>query len=214
MSAKINNAFISVEGNEGVGKSTVMSYLKRLLEKNKCQFVATREPGGTEIAERIRSLLLEHHEEKMADDTELLLLFAGRAQHIEKVIRPALANNEWVISDRFTDASFAYQGGARGIELSRIEALANWVQGDLWPSLTLLLDAPVDVAMARVSKRGKKDRIEQEKIEFFEKVRQSYLDLAKKHPERFVLVDASQDQEKVCYDIGQIMNQRFGLDVK
>jgi len=213
MSKNNNHAFISVEGNEGVGKTTVMNFIKDLLQKNSCSYVATREPGGTEIAEKIRQLLLEHHSEKMADDAELLLLFAGRAQHIESVIKPALAKGEWVITDRFTDASYAYQGGARGIPLSRIEALAKWVQGDLWPSLTFLLDAPVDVAMQRVSNRGKKDRIELEKIEFFEKVRQSYLDLAKKHPNRFVLIDASQNQEKVCYDIAQIMNQRFGLNV-
>ena len=207
----LKNAFISVEGNEGVGKSTVMHYLKKLLEKNNCSYVATREPGGTEIAEKIRQLILDHHEEPMADDTELLLLFAGRAQHIKKLILPALERGEWVVSDRFTDASFAYQGGARGIAIDRIEALAHWVQGDLWPSLTLLLDAPVDVAMQRVSKRGNKDRIELEKTDFFERVRQTYLSLAKKNPNRFIVVDASQNQEKVCYDIGQIMNQRFGL---
>ena len=207
----LKNAFISVEGNEGVGKSTVMHYLKKLLEKNNCSYVATREPGGTEIAEKIRQLILDHHEEPMADDTELLLLFAGRAQHIKKLILPALELGLWVVSDRFTDASFAYQGGARGIAMDRIEALAHWVQGDLWPSLTLLLDAPVDVAMQRVSKRGNKDRIELEKTDFFERVRQTYLSLAKKNPNRFIVVDASQNQEKVCYDIGQIMNQRFGL---
>jgi dTMP kinase len=213
MTASLNNNFITVEGNEGVGKTTVMNFLKDLLEKNKCQYVATREPGGPDIAEKIRQLILEHHEEVMAHDTELLLLFAGRAQHIEKLILPTLKRGEWVISDRFTDASFAYQGGARGIPLERIESLADWVQGGLWPSLTLLLDAPVDIAMERVSKRGAKDRIELEKIEFFENVRRSYLDLAKKNPNRFVLVDASQNQEKVCYDIAQIMNQRFGLHV-
>jgi dTMP kinase len=206
------HAFISIEGNEGVGKSTVMQYLKKLLEKNNCPYVVTREPGGTEIAEKIRQLILDHHTEVMSDDTELLLLFAGRAQHIKQLILPALHRGEWVITDRFTDASFAYQGGARGIALDRIEALANWVQGDLWPTLTLLLDAPVDVAMRRVAERGKKDRIELEKIDFFERVRQSYLSLAKKNPNRFVLIDASQNQEKVCYDIGQVMNQRFDLD--
>lgn len=213
MITKRNNAFISIEGNEGVGKTTVMNYLKNLLEKNKCPFVATREPGGTEIAERIRQLILEHHEEKMIADTEILLFFAGRAQHINQVILPALKNGEWVLTDRFTDASFAYQGAARGISYDRVKMLADWVQGDLWPDLTLLLDAPVEITMQRVAQRGEKDRIEQEKFDFFERVRQSYLELAKKEPKRFVLIDASQNQEKVCYDIGQIMNQRFGLDV-
>jgi dTMP kinase len=211
MTELCKNAFISIEGNEGVGKSTAMHYLKQCLEKNNCPYVATREPGGTEIAEKIRQLLLDHHTEVMADDTELLLLFAGRAQHIQQLIVPALQRGEWVITDRFTDASFAYQGGARGIAFERIESLASWVQGDLWPTLTFLLDAPVDVAMQRVTERGKKDRFEVEAVDFFERVRQSYLSLAKKNPHRFVLIDASQNLEKVCYDIGQIMSQRFGL---
>lgn len=213
MRDKKMNLFITVEGNEGVGKSTVVAYLKTLFDKNNCQFIMTREPGGTEIAEKIRALLLDHHQEMMADDTELLLIFAGRAQHIEKVIRPALGEGKWVVSDRFTDASFAYQGGARGIALSRIEALANWVQNDLWPNVTFLLDAPVDIAMDRVQKRGKKDRIECEDKIFFDKVRYAYLDLAKKHSDRFIVIDAAQDSKKVCYDIATIMQKRYGFDV-
>lgn len=207
------NQFITVEGNEGVGKSTVVRFLTSLFEKNAIPLVTTREPGGTEIAEHIRTVLLAHHTEAMASDTELLLMFAGRAQHIAKVIRPALAQGKWVLSDRFTDASFAYQGVARGIPLSRVEALANWVQGDFWPNLTILLDAPVDVAMSRVQNRGEKDRIECEKPVFFESVRKAYLDLAKKHADRFVCVDAAQDPEKVCYDIALIMQERYGFHV-
>ena len=214
MNTKTKQAFITIEGNEGVGKTTAIKYIKKILKLNDCAYVLTREPGGTEIAEKIRQLLLNHYDEKMANDTELLLLFAGRAQHLQSLILPALEEGKWVISDRFTDASFAYQGGARGILMQRIEALADWVQGDLWPELTILLDAPVDIALERVAKRGAKDRIEQEAVDFFEKVRQSYLDLAKKYPERYVLVDASQNQQKVCYDIGQILQQRFGLNVE
>lgn len=207
------NHFISIEGIEGVGKSTIVNFLIKILQHNSCDFIKTREPGGTEIAEKIRTLLLTHHLERMCQDTELLLMFAGRAQNIQSVILPALVAGKWVLSDRFTDASFAYQGGGRGLSVVRISELAHWVQGELWPNLTLLLDAPVEVAMTRVQSRGAKDRIEQEGLAFFERARLAYLDLANKHPDRFVIVDASQAQKKVCDDIATIMQQKYGFNV-
>jgi len=184
--------FISIEGVEGVGKSTALKFLQQYLTEQKINFVMTREPGGTPIAEEIRKILLGHHEEVMCPDTELLLMFAGRAQNIAQVILPALRRGHWVLTDRFTDASFAYQGGGRGISHQHIVELARWVQGDLQPDLTLLLDAPVDVSFARLSNRGAKDRIETEGVTFFARVRQAYLDLAENAPERFRIIDATQ----------------------
>ena len=184
--------FISIEGVEGVGKSTALQFLQQYLTQQQITFVLTREPGGTPIAEEIRKILLTPHDEVMCPDTELLLMFAGRAQNIAQVVLPALRRGHWVLSDRFTDASFAYQGGGRGIALQHIVELARWVQGDLKPDLTLLLDAPVDVSFARVSSRGAKDRIETEGVTFFARVRQSYLDLAEREPERFRIIDATQ----------------------
>lgn len=184
--------FISFEGVEGVGKSTAVRFLHRYLEQASISAVMTREPGGTEIAEAIRSVLLGHHAESMCCDTELLLMFAGRAQHITQVIAPALQQGQWVLTDRFTDATFAYQGGGRGIAVERIATLAAWLKPDLQPNLTFLLDAPVEIGLERIRQRGKKDRIEEEKLVFFERVRATYLALVKKQPERFCVIDATQ----------------------
>lgn len=185
--------FISLEGIEGVGKSTAIQYLHQYLQKQSIPVVLTREPGGTPIAEAIRAVLLGHHTEMMSSDTELLLMFAGRAQNISEVIVPALQQGQWVLSDRFTDASFAYQGGGRGVPLQHIIELSRWVQKGLQPDLTFLLDAPVEIGLQRMLSRGAKDRIELEGIDFFKRVRASYLELAAREPERFCVIDATQE---------------------
>jgi dTMP kinase len=197
--------FITVEGVEGVGKSTIIKFIAHYFQKMGVNIIVTREPGGTEIAESIRQLILGHHQEVMATDTELLLMFASRAQHIDQVIRPGLLAGNIVLSDRFTDATYAYQGGGRGISIDRIKQLESWVQGGLKPDLTLLLDAPIEVGLNRLLSRGAKDRIEQEKVEFFYRVRQSYLDLAKQEPNRFVIIDATCAQEVVEKNIEGIL---------
>lgn len=183
--------FITVEGTEGVGKSTNIAYLCSLLERQGIEVVLTREPGGTPLAEELRELLLSPREEKVSQDTELLLMFAARAQHIENVIRPALERGVWVISDRFTDATFAYQGGGRGVDQAHIAILEKLVQHGLHPDLTLLLDLPVEIGLKRASERSAPDRFEQEKIVFFEKVRAAYLSRAGAEPERFAVIDAA-----------------------
>lgn len=185
--------FISFEGIEGVGKSTALQSVRDYLEENAISYMMTREPGGTPIAEAIRQVLLNHYPEKMNSETELLLMFAGRAQNIHSVILPALERGQWVLSDRFSDSSFAYQGGGRGVPIKHIAELASWVQGDLTPDLTILLDAPAAVGLSRVDSRSAKDRIEIEGVEFFERVRQQYLDRAAKEPERFCVIDSNQN---------------------
>jgi len=185
--------FITLEGGEGAGKSTQLAYIRRRIESAGIPLRVTREPGGTPLAEQIRALLLDHRDEAMAADTELLLMFAARAQHLASLIRPALARGEWVLCDRFTDATYAYQGGGRGIDFARIAVLEEWVQGELCPDLTLLLDLPVEVGMARAGRRGELDRFEREQCDFFERVRAAYLTRAAREPQRFCVIDASQD---------------------
>ncbi|ATN67179.1 dTMP kinase [Coxiella burnetii] len=189
--------FISFEGIEGVGKTTALNWVREQLEAARIPYVVTREPGGTPIAEAIRDVLLSHSDEMMCPDTELLLMFAGRAQNIAHVVLPALRRGQWVLSDRFTDASFAYQGGGRGIPVKHIEELAGWVLGNLKPDLTLLLDAPVSVGLCRVKSRGAKDRIEAEGLEFFKRVRECYLALANQEPARFRVIHTDQDLSNV-----------------
>lgn len=193
--------FISIEGVEGVGKSTMVNAICDALGQQSIPHLVTREPGGTPVAEAIRDILLREHEESVSPDTELLLMFAGRVQNIQHVIMPALQAGQWVLTDRFTDASFAYQGGGRGIAERYITYLAEWVQGDLEPDLTFLLDAPVDVGFSRIKHRGEKDRIENEKIEFFERVRAAYLEQAKRHPERYRVIDATQEPSQVVQQV-------------
>ena len=185
--------FISFEGIEGVGKTTALNYVQEQLDVVHIPYVITREPGGTPISEAIRGILLNHYDETMCPDTELLLMFAGRTQNIAHVILPALRRGQWVLSDRFIDASFAYQGGGRGILVKYIEELAQWVLGNLKPDLTLLLDAPVSISLSRVKSRGAKDRIETEGLEFFKRVRESYLVLANQEPVRFQIIRAYQE---------------------
>ena len=189
--------FITFEGIEGVGKSTTISHLVGVLERAGHSVLVTREPGGTPMAESIRDLVASHGDEAMPDVAELLLVFAARALHVNNVIRPALEAGTWVVSDRFTDSSRAYQGGGRGLPADDINLLADWVHGDIVPDLTILLDAPVEIGMQRAGKRGDPDRFESEQSEFFERVRLTYLQLAEQDPERFVVVDASQPLETV-----------------
>ena len=189
--------FITIEGGEGVGKSTNIDFIAQRLKQQGTPFILTREPGGTPLAEDIRQLLLTPRDESVAENTELLLMFAARAQHIATVIEPALARGEWVVCDRFTDATFAYQGGGRGIPMTKIADLEQWVQGDLRPDFTVLLDASVDIGMSRASKRGALDRFEQEQKDFFEKVRAAYLAMAEQHSNRYRVVDASLSLEQV-----------------
>ncbi len=184
--------FITVEGVEGAGKTTAMNHIADHIRAAGHELVITREPGGTGLGEDLRGLLLGHKHDGMSDDTELLLMFAARAEHIYKVIQPALDAGKWVLCDRFTDATYAYQGAGRGIDTTRIAKLESWVQGDLRPNYTILMDLPVDIGLARAAQRSEPDRFEKQKMVFFEKVRGGYLNLAKRHPERYRVVDASQ----------------------
>jgi dTMP kinase len=193
--------FITLEGGEGLGKSTNLHFIKDFLENNGLSVRVTREPGGTPLAEQIRCLLLEERSESVAEQTELLLMFSARAQHLKEVICPALAQGQWVISDRFTDATYAYQGGGRAIDVSLIQQLETWVQGTFRPDLTLLLDAPINIGMSRMKERVISDRFEQEQFPFFERVRQAYLLQAQKNPDRIQVVNANQSLTAVQNDI-------------
>ena len=197
--------FITLEGGEGVGKTTNIAFIQSLLEANNIPILLTREPGGTALAEKLRELLLDKEQEAIAEQAELLMMFAARAQHIKHVIKPALEQGSWVLCDRFTDATYAYQGGGRGMELSSIRWLENFVQGDLRPDLTLLLDAPIQIGMNRAGQRGTLDRFESEKIAFFEQVRQAYLSIAEQQAERVKIIDASASLENVQTQIKQII---------
>ena len=190
--------FITLEGIEGAGKSTSVQFLAEYLRSKGVDFILTREPGGTEIAEKIRQIILAHHQEPMHPDTEMLLYFAGRAQHFNQVILPALQRGQWVICDRFTDASYAYQGGGRGISQEKIAALERWVQGDLRPDYTLLFDVAVSIGLNRIKKNRVLDRFEVEKESFFERVRDCYLERARKEPKRFHIIDANQTPQEVA----------------
>ena len=189
--------FITVEGVEGVGKSSNMDYLAKLIRDAGFEVVCTREPGGTAFAEDIRNLLLAHNEEAIPAVAESLLFFAARRINLDNLIKPALKTGRWVLCDRFTDASRAYQGGGRGLDRDMINRLAEWVQEGLEPDLTLLLDAPVATGLARASGRGAADRMESENLDFFERVREAYLKLAETYPERIRIIDASVGLEQV-----------------
>lgn len=193
--------FVTLEGPEGAGKSTNREYLADRLRARGLDVVLTREPGGTPLAERIRDLLLTPADEPMAVDTELLLVFAARAQHLAQVIRPALARGAVVLCDRFTDATYAYQGGGRGLPLERIAQLETFVQGDLRPDLTLIFDLPVEVGLARAAARGRLDRFEQEGMCFFEAVRSAYLQRAEAAPLRYRVLDAGRPLSAVQRDV-------------
>ncbi len=197
--------FITVEGGEGVGKSTNIAVVVDWLEEQGIAYCKTREPGGTPLAEQIRQLLLAPRDEAMAPMAELLLVFAARSQHIETVIEPALAAGQWVVCDRFTDATYAYQGAGRQLSLEWIAQLENLVQGNLRPDLTLLLDAPLDVGLSRAGQRGDLDRFEQEQRTFFERVRSAYLERAAAEPGRFELVDTNRPLALIADDIRALL---------
>ncbi|TPW18262.1 MAG: dTMP kinase [Halothiobacillaceae bacterium] len=197
--------FITVEGIEGVGKSSNIAFIQQYLEEHHQAVVLTREPGGTALGEQIRDLLLGHRHDGMCNATELLLMFAARAEHLDKVILPHLQAGRWVLCDRFTDATYAYQGGGRGMSDERIGILESWVQGTLRPDLTLLLDAPVDVALGRAQRRSEPDRFERSTQAFFAQVRTKYLELAQHYPQRYRLIDASQTLTRVQSEIRQVL---------
>jgi dTMP kinase len=193
--------FITLEGGEGVGKTTNLAFIEAWLRERGIAFVRTREPGGTPLGEELRKLLLGF--EAIGPEAELLLVFAARAQHLREVIRPALEQGIWVVSDRFTDASHAYQGGGRGLPAAAIDWLENWVQDDLQPDLTLLLDAPPEVGLARARRRGPADRFEAETVDFFQRIRAAYRARAARHPDRIQPIDAARALPEVQADIAR-----------
>lgn len=207
----MSGLFITLEGPEGAGKSTNREYLAARLREQGIDVLLTREPGGTPLAERVRELLLAPSDETMASDTELLLVFAARAQHLAQVIVPALERGAVVLCDRFTDATYAYQGGGRGLDVARIAQLEDFVQGALRPDLTLVFDLPVEVGLARAAARGRLDRFEQEGRAFFEAVRSTYLQRAKAEPARYHILDAAQSLAAVQRDLDALLPQLLEL---
>lgn len=197
--------FITLEGGEGAGKSTNLAFIKTYLEQRNIPLIVTREPGGTLLAEKLRQLLLEKNLENWTGEAELLLMFAARSQHLKQVIQPALAAGHWVLCDRFTDATYAYQGGGRLVDNKNIAWLENLVQGDFRPDLTLLFDVPVEIGMQRVTTRGNTDRFEAEKLEFFQAVRLAYLRQAEQHADRFRIINADQQLADVQKDIVDVL---------
>ncbi len=193
--------FITVEGIEGVGKSSNIDVLVRHIENAGFEVVQTHEPGGTPLSADIRNILMHRGDEPIPEIAELLLMFAARSLNVNNNIRPALDAGKWVVCDRFTDSSRAYQSGGRGLPMETVNQVADWVHGDLWPDLTILLDAPVEVGMARAGNRSKPDRIEKEENEFFARVRESYLELAANEPERFVVIDTTRALPEVQADV-------------
>jgi len=199
--------FISIEGIEGVGKSTNIKVLVERIEAAGHRVLTTREPGGTPLAEDIRDIVQHRSDEPIPEIAEVLLIFAARSLNVNNVILPALEAGTWVISDRYTDSSRAYQGGGRGIPMETINRLADWVHGDIWPDLTILLDAPVEIGMQRTDKRGERDRFEQERHDFFQRVRECYLQLAATDPSRFVIIDTTQSIDDVGAEVTAVAEQ-------
>ncbi|WP_127477235.1 dTMP kinase [Sulfurivermis fontis] len=198
--------FITLEGGEGAGKSSNLEHIHRRLSAAGKRVIRTREPGGTPLGEQLRALLLDRSQSAMVADTELLLMFAARAQHLGELIVPALERGDWVLCDRFTDATYAYQGGGRGIDPERIRVLEQWVQRELRPDLTLLLDLPVEQGLQRAGARSDPDRFEQEQEDFFRRVRDAYHARAAQEPERFRLIDASRPLPEVQAQIDQVLD--------
>ena len=196
--------FITLEGIDGAGKSTQLAWIVELLQRAGLQAIVTREPGGTELGERLRAVLLDKSM-TMHAETEALLMFAARCEHLDKVILPALAQGQWVISDRFTDASFAYQGGGRGLDTGKLEILEHWVQGALQPDLTLYFDVSVEVGQQRVSQIKAADRFEKERGDFFQRVRAAYLDRAQQFSSRIKIIDSSQSLAQVKAAVEQTL---------
>lgn len=204
---KAKGKFITLEGSEGVGKTTSLNFVKSLIEEKGHRVLVTREPGGTPLAEDLRATLLSNREEIVEPDSELLLMFAARVQHVNQVITPALNAGDWVICDRFVDASYAYQGGGRGIPVEKIRSLEQWSLGDFKPDLTILLDMSVEEGMERTRLRGSPDRFETEKLQFFEKIRRAYLDRANSEPSRIKIIDASPSIEDVQKSLRSLVQE-------
>jgi dTMP kinase len=196
------NKFITFEGVDGAGKSTHLAWFSDALRQRGLDVVVTREPGGTELGEQLRTILLN---QPMCIGTEALLMFAARLEHIEQVIKPALQAGKWVISDRFSDASFAYQGGGRGLDWAKLNLLEQWVHADLQPDLTLFFDVPVEVARQRLANNFTLDRFEQEQSDFFERVRAGYHKRVQQNPQRYTVIDAAQSLEQVQQQLAQIL---------
>ncbi|WP_062268838.1 dTMP kinase [Endozoicomonas arenosclerae] len=203
--------FLTIEGGEGAGKTTAVNFIKNWMNERQLAFTETREPGGTQVAEELRSLLLGHHGEPLSDITELLMMFAARSQNLFHNIKPGLEAGKIVLCDRFTDATYAYQGGGRGLNTLPVETLENLVQGSLRPDMTILLDVDPEIGMARAKGRGGKlDRIELEKMDFFVRVRNAYLERAKQFPEQFEIIDAGQSLENVQQQLLAVLERRLG----
>lgn len=196
---------ITLEGTEGGGKSSALSVLAGFLRDQGKRVLVTREPGGTQFGEKLRTLLLDRDSGALAPETELLLMFAARAEHFHKVIEPALQGGDWVLSDRFTDASYAYQGGGRGLAEERIQVLENWLLGAFRPDLVMVLDVPVEVGLGRVTRRGDKDRFEQEERAFFERARAVYLRRAQREPARIKVIDATASAAEVSQELIRVV---------
>jgi dTMP kinase len=201
-----NPCFVTVEGIEGAGKTTCLDLIEQRIRRHGHRLLVTREPGGTPLGEDLRKLLLGHRHEGMADDTELLLMFAARAEHLSARIEPALAAGSWVLCDRFTDATYAYQGYGRGIDLGRIATLESWVQGDRRPDLTLIMDLPVELGLERAGRRSTPDRFENQALEFFERVRGGYRALAAAAPERYRVIDAARSFSEVSQQVTGVLD--------
>lgn len=196
--------FITVEGTEGVGKTTAITSIRKVFEAHQTPYILTREPGGTPLAEALRGLLLAERDEAVLPDTELLLLYAGRIQHWHHKIKPALEAGHWVVSDRFFDATFAYQGGGRQVPVERIQKIHHWALGNVEPHHTILLDAPVEVGLARIQGRAHLDRFEHETVAFFNRVRHFYLKMAEGNP-RFTIIDASQSEAVIQEQVAKLL---------
>lgn len=205
-SNSLTGKFITLEGLEGAGKTTCIRYIESYFKKQSVALLLTREPGGTPFAEEIRELLLAPRDEKVNDDVELLLMFAARAQHLNQKILPALQSGQWVLSDRFTDATYAYQGAGRGIDAGKIAQLEQLVQKSLKPDLTLFLDVPIEVGLQRANQRGELDRFEREEVDFFQRVREAYLQRAKLYSSRFVIIDTNRELEEVYQSISTALD--------
>jgi dTMP kinase len=203
----VTGRFITLEGSEGVGKSTNTNFVADLIKAAGHDVIVTREPGGTPLAERLREIALHHDDEPVPAMAELLIMFAARSLHLENLIKPAIAAGRWVVCDRFTDATYAYQGGGRGQDAERISALERWVQADTQPDLTILLDADPAIGMSRAAKRSAADRFERERVEFFQRVRLTYLARADRYKSRFRVIDAGQPLERVQADIIKVLKK-------
>jgi len=204
----MNGKFISIEGIEGAGKSTQLTFIENYLKQLGINVVVTREPGGTALGEQIRELLLAPREEGMAVDTELLLMFAARAEHLEQVIKPAILRGDWVLSDRFVDATFAYQGGGRGIAIERIEQISAWTLKEVKTDISFLFDLPVEVGQQRViARKGMIDRFEQEKTDFFQKIRDCYLQRSQQEPNRIKVIDASKSISDIELQLKTLLDE-------